>query len=87
MTKHEEKYKNLSDQEHTRESVALLTKLQKGFCLVNFAHPDMQLSRQVMSYPTKSVSRKVEDIAENLELQMENKAVNFESRTDWIFPT
>lgn len=54
-TKHEDKYRNLSDEECVRESVALLEKLQNPTrTFYETSHPQMQPSGQVMSFLTKS---------------------------------
>ncbi|XP_074513994.1 general transcription factor II-I repeat domain-containing protein 2A-like [Sebastes fasciatus] len=120
VTKHEEKYKNLSEQERARESDALLAKLQnqqglftkcctsrdaavktsyvishkiarksKPFsdgefikeCLLDSAAlicPEKKGAFENVPLSRRTVTRRVEDIAGNLELQLKNRAVSFD---------
>uniref|UniRef100_A0A669BDA4 SPIN-DOC-like zinc-finger domain-containing protein n=1 Tax=Oreochromis niloticus TaxID=8128 RepID=A0A669BDA4_ORENI len=119
-TKHEDKYKNLSEKERARVSDALLAKLQtqqglftklhttreaavrtsyvishkiarksKAFsdgefikeCLldsVTLICPEKKDAFENVSLSRRTVTRRVEDIAENLELQLKNRAADFE---------
>ncbi|XP_078134287.1 general transcription factor II-I repeat domain-containing protein 2A-like [Sander vitreus] len=119
-TKHEDKYRNLTDEEHGRESDALLAKLQtqqglftklhpprdtavrtsyvishkigrksKAFsdgefikeCLLDSVAlicPEKKAEFENVSLPRRTVTRRVEDIAGNLELQLKNRAADFD---------
>uniref|UniRef100_A0A8C5LJG6 SPIN-DOC-like zinc-finger domain-containing protein n=1 Tax=Leptobrachium leishanense TaxID=445787 RepID=A0A8C5LJG6_9ANUR len=120
VTKHAEKYKNVSDAERARASNALLTKLQnqqelftklhtsrdgavktsyvishkiakysKSFsdgqfikeCLVDSAAlicPEKKAVFENVPLSRRTVTRRIEDIAGNLELQLQNKVDNFD---------
>lgn len=120
VTKHEEKFKNLTDEERAREAGVLLAKLQtqqglftkchanrdatvktsfvlshkiarrsKPFsdgefikeCLVDSASlmcPEKKCSFEQVPLSRRTVTRRVEDIAENLELQLKEKAAGFD---------
>lgn len=119
VTKHEDKYRNLSDQQRAKESETLLSKLQsqrtlfkklsasrdtatktsyvishkiarrsKPFsdgefikeCLVDSAElicPEKKSAFEKIPLSRRTVTRRVEDIAENLEFQLTNRAVTF----------
>ena len=119
-TKHEDKYRNLTDEERTRESDALLAKLQtqqglftklhtprdaavrtsyvishkiarksKAFsdgefikeCLLDSVElicPEKKAAFENVSLSRRTVMRRVEDIAGYLELQLKNRAADFD---------
>lgn len=119
-TKHEEKYRNLTDEERAKESDALLAKLQtqqglftklhtprdaavrtsyvishkiarksKAFsdgefikeCLLDSVAlicPEKKAAFENVSLSRRTVTRRVEDIAGNLELQLKNRADDFD---------
>uniref|UniRef100_A0AAY5KZX0 HAT C-terminal dimerisation domain-containing protein n=1 Tax=Esox lucius TaxID=8010 RepID=A0AAY5KZX0_ESOLU len=98
-TKHEDKYRNLSDEERAWDSDALLAKLQTqqglftklhtprdaaiwtrvliGLCCV-FLCPEKKGAFENVSLSRRTVTRRVEDIAGNLELQLKNRAADFD---------
>ncbi|KAM4521384.1 general transcription factor II-I repeat domain-containing protein 2A-like [Odontesthes bonariensis] len=108
VTKHEEKYKNLSDEERARVADALLANANRDAtvktsfviahkiawrskpfsdgefvkeCLVDAAAlmcPEKKGAYENVSLPRRTVTRRVEDIAENLELQLKEKAAEFD---------
>ncbi|KAM3859884.1 general transcription factor II-I repeat domain-containing protein 2A-like [Diretmus argenteus] len=119
-TKHGDKYRNLSDEEHTREADALMVKLQtqqglftklhtprdaavrtsfvishkiarnvKAFsdgefikeCLLDSVAlicPEKKAAFENVSLSRRTVTRRVEAIAGNLELQLKNRAADFD---------
>ncbi|KAM4555660.1 general transcription factor II-I repeat domain-containing protein 2A-like [Odontesthes bonariensis] len=75
VTKHEEKYKNLSDEERAREADGLLANANRDATVKTsfvIAHKIARRNRSLTE------SSRVEDIAENLELQLKEKAAEFD---------
>ncbi|XP_023812089.1 general transcription factor II-I repeat domain-containing protein 2B-like [Oryzias latipes] len=119
-TKHEEKYRNLSDEERAKESEALLQKLQTQQGLLTKLHaprnaavrtsfvishkiarnskpfsdgefvkeclldsvalicPETKSAFENISLSRRTVARRIEDIAGNLELQLKSRAADFD---------
>ncbi|CAL9707748.1 unnamed protein product [Knipowitschia caucasica] len=85
QTKHAEKYKNLNDAEMARTSKTLLAALQKQQdvkeCLVDSAAlicPEKKGAFEQVPLSRRTVTRRVEDIAGNLELQLQHEVARFD---------